>query len=120
MHELSIAYQLVETAVKAAQEAHISQVTAVYMRLGVLSGVVKESLLFGYEIATQNTLLAGSTLEIEELPLIVYCPTCQKNQPLPGIQLFQCPQCGTPTPKIVQGKELELVSLECPDEPSFA
>lgn len=120
MHELSLAYNLVETAVSAAEQAGITQVNAVHLRLGALSGVVKDALLFGYEIATANTLLAGSRLEIEELPVIVFCPQCQQNQTLPGVQLLMCPQCATPTPQIVQGKELQLVSLEYDHEPTPA
>ncbi len=120
MHELSIAYNLVETAVNAAEKAGVTQVDAVHLRLGALSGVVKDALLFGYEIATEGTILAGSRLEIEELPVIVYCPQCQQNQTLTGVQSFCCPTCDTPTPTIVQGKELQLVSLEYADEPTFA
>lgn len=120
MHELSIAYNLVETATQAAKKAGVTQVNLVHLRLGALSGVVKDALLFGYEIATEGTMLAGSRLVIEELPVIVFCPQCQQNRPLAGVQLLCCPDCGTPTPHIVQGKELQLVSLEYADEPTFA
>ena len=120
MHELSIAYNLVETAVAAAQKNNIQQVKAVHLRLGVLSGVEKEALLFGYDIATENTLLAGSRLEIEELPVIVYCSQCRAEQTLPDMQRFCCPQCGAATPQIVQGREIELHSMEVEDERAIA
>jgi len=120
MHELSIAYSLVRVATEAVQEAQIPQVSAVHLRLGVLSGVVKESLLFSYDIATENTPLAGSQLIIEELPIIIFCPTCNAEQTLPGIQSFRCPVCGQPSAQIVQGKELQIVSLEVADAAAFA
>jgi hydrogenase nickel incorporation protein HypA/HybF len=116
MHELSIAYNLVEIASEAAHQAQVTQIDVVYLRLGALAGVVKDALLFGYDIATEGTPLAGSRLEIEELPLVVYCPSCQTNQELNDIQLLQCPVCGAMTPQIVQGKELQIVSLEYSDE----
>lgn len=119
MHELSIAYDLVETAVAAAEAHHLSQIDVVRLRLGAMSGVVKEALLFGYDIATENTLLAGSRLEIEELPVIIYCPQCQIEQTLDTIQYFCCPVCDTPTSHIVQGKEIEIVSLEYDVEPTL-
>ena len=112
MHELSIAHNLVEIAVRAAQEAQVKKIDAVNLRLGALSGVVKDALLFSYDIVVKNTILEGSRLMIEELPVVVYCPKCQSESALPGIQAFSCPRCGTPTAKIVQGKELEIVSLE--------
>lgn len=71
MHELSLAYNLVEIAAEAAQKARVKRVTAVTLRLGALSGVEKEALLFGYEIAAQGTPLEGSQLVIEEVPVVV-------------------------------------------------
>jgi hydrogenase nickel incorporation protein HypA/HybF len=66
MHELSIAVNLVEMAAQAAESAQAARVEVVRLRLGRLSGVVADALLFGYDIATQNTILAGSRLDIEE------------------------------------------------------
>lgn len=120
MHELSIAYSLVETAVSVAQQNNITQVECVHLKLGQLSGVVKASLLFAYDIATENSLLAGSTLEIEELPVVVFCANCQQKQPLSNPHYLCCPVCHAPTAQIIQGKEIELVSLICYDEdPAF-
>ena len=119
MHELSIAHSLVEIADAAARDAGATQVTIAHLRLGVLSGVVKEALLFSFDIAAQGTRLAGATLAIEEVPLVVFCPQCQTEVTLPTVQRFRCPQCDTPTATIIQGKEIELVSLElAEDEPT--
>lgn len=115
MHELSIAYNLVRIAAEAAQEAHIPHVDAVHLRLGVLSGVVKESLLFSYDIAAENTPLAGSRLIIEELPVVIFCPACKVERTLPGIQSFRCPVCDQPSAHIIQGKEMQIASLEYAD-----
>jgi hydrogenase nickel incorporation protein HypA/HybF len=112
VHELSIANALVETAVEAAREAGASKVTVVHLRLGQMAGVVKGSLDFCYELATQGTLLEGSRLEIEQLPVEVYCPSCQEVVKLANVQWFHCPHCDTPSADIRQGKELEIESLE--------
>ncbi len=111
MHELSIAYSLVQTAVHAAQESNIEQVQAVHLRLGALSGVIKDALLFSYDIAAKGTILEGSRLEIEEIPVIVHCTNCG-DVTLPSIQRFRCPICDRPSADIRQGKELEIISLE--------
>ena len=116
MHELSIAYNIVQTAEKVAHEAHIPHVDAVYLEIGALSGVVKDALLFSYDIATQGTCLEGSELKIKELPVVIFCEICQEEQILPSIQLFRCPICDTPSADIRQGKELEIVGLEVLDE----
>ncbi|HMQ54037.1 MAG TPA: hydrogenase maturation nickel metallochaperone HypA [Anaerolineae bacterium] len=115
MHELSIAQSLVDLASHAAVEAKAKKVEALHLRLGALAGVVKDALLFGYEVVTQNTLLEGSRLVIDELPVVIYCPQCNLESTLVGTYRFRCASCGRPTAHIVQGKELELVSLEYAD-----
>lgn len=112
MHELSLAYSLVEAAEAAARRANAAEVIAVYMRIGELAGVVEDALRFGYDIATKGTLLEGSRLEIETLPVVVFCPTCKAEVTLDSIQSFRCPICGTLTGDLRQGKELEIVSME--------
>ena len=116
MHELSIAYSLVETATAAARNNEIDHVDVVRLRLGLLSGVCKDSLLFAYEIATESTLLMGSTLMIEELPVVVLCPQCDQAQTLPNTQYLCCPVCETPASQIIQGKEIELTSITSHDK----
>jgi hydrogenase nickel incorporation protein HypA/HybF len=111
MHELSIAMSIVELAEEEAGRRGV-QVEAVHLKLGALSGVVKEALLSSYEMACENTELQGSRLIIEEVPVVIFCPSCRAQRPLSSIQLFCCSECGTPCSEIVQGRELEVVALE--------
>ncbi len=114
MHELSIAYSLVQNASEAAQQAGARKVNKVFLRLGKLSGVVKEALLFGYDIATKGTPLEGSELVIQALPVVIYCasPQCQQEFAISGLQGFRCPKCNQPSNQIRQGRELEIEKLE--------
>lgn len=116
MHELSIAYNLVEIAQSEAEAAGARGVEAVHLRLGGLAGVVREALLFSYEIAVKETLLEGSRLVIEDVPVMVYCAECGQTSTLESVQLLVCKHCGTPTMDIRQGRELEIRSLEIADE----
>jgi hydrogenase nickel incorporation protein HypA/HybF len=111
MHELSIAISIVEVAEEEAASRGV-QIDAVHLRLGALCGVVKDALLSCYEMACENTPLQGSRLVVEEVPAVIFCPSCRAQRPLSSIQLFGCPECGTPCSEIVQGKELEVVALE--------
>jgi hydrogenase nickel incorporation protein HypA/HybF len=115
MHELSIAMSIVDAALEEA-ERRGAQVSAVHLRLGALSGVVKDALLFSYEVACQDTSLQGSRLIVEDVPVIVFCLQCQKEKLLQSVQLFACPDCGSPTMDVRQGKELEVFALEIRDE----
>jgi len=88
------------------------QVCAVHLRLGPLCGVVKEALLSSYEMACFDTPLKNSRLVIEDVPIVVYCSKCKAERTLASMQRFCCPECETPTPDVVHGKELEVVALE--------
>ena len=112
MHELSIAMSIVEMAQEEAERHGEVQVHAVHLRLGLLSGIVKEALLSSYEMACEATPLQGSQLLIEEVPVEVFCPQCAVARPVDTIQWFCCPICGVPTPTVLRGKELEVVALE--------
>jgi hydrogenase nickel incorporation protein HypA/HybF len=112
MHELSIAMGIVDAALEESERRGGLQVSAVHLRLGALSGVVKDALLFSYEMACQHTALQGTRLIVEDVPVVVFCPRCQEKRALPSIQSFTCPECGAPTRDILQGKELEVFALE--------
>jgi hydrogenase nickel incorporation protein HypA/HybF len=112
MHELSIAMSIVEMAQEEAERRGQVQVIAVHLRLGQLTGIVKEALLSSYDMACEATPLEGSQLLIEEIPIEVFCPKCQVTRRVESIQWFCCPKCLTPTPQVVRGKELEVIALE--------
>ena len=112
MHELSIAMSIVDLAQEEVDRRSGAKIRAVHLRLGLLSGVVKDALLSSYEMACADTCLEGSRLVVEEVPVIVFCRNCDAQRPVHSTQLFCCAHCGTPTGEVVQGKELMVVGLE--------
>src|SRR5258707_1168069 len=72
MHELSIALSMIEMATEEAERRGGVRVNALHIKLGPLSGVVKDALLFSYEVATGGTMLEGSRLVIEDVPIVIY------------------------------------------------
>jgi hydrogenase nickel incorporation protein HypA/HybF len=118
MHELSIAMGIVDAALDESQRRGSLRVNAVHLRLGALSGVVKDALLFSYEMACQDTPLQGTRLIIEDTPVVVFCPKCRQERTLSSLQSFVCPECGEPTMDVRQGKELEVFALEVEEEVS--
>jgi hydrogenase nickel incorporation protein HypA/HybF len=68
MHELSIALNLVDIAAEEARRHGDVRVTAVHVRLGVRSGVVKEALASAFEVAREAAELREARLVIEDAP----------------------------------------------------
>ncbi len=112
MHELSIALSLLDLAAEEAERHQASRVVAIHLRLGPLAGVVKEALLSAYELAREGSALPTAELVIEETPLVALCPACAGPRTLASSQLLCCPDCGTPTPEVISGRELEVRALE--------
>jgi hydrogenase nickel incorporation protein HypA/HybF len=112
MHELSIAISMIDQVIEESESRGGLEVEAVHLKLGVFSGVDKAALLFSYKLACEGTRLQGSRLQIETIPLVIYCETCQKNRTPPSVYELCCPECGTPGQTIVSGREIEVAFLE--------
>ena len=73
MHELSIALSILEGVEEEMQRHADARLVAVHLRIGPLSGVVKEALMSAYELACEQTPFASSHLVFEETPIVVFC-----------------------------------------------
>ena len=112
MHELSIAMSILDVVAEASARQGDARVLAVHLKLGPLSGVVKEALLASFETACEGTALDGCNLIIEEIPIEIDCKNCGTTCPVVSIQEMRCSICGGPADNVVHGRELEVSALE--------
>ena len=116
MHELAIAQELIETAVAALPTGEEMQVVALHVQLGAAAGVSEAELRFGFEVMSASSPLAGARLEIEMLPAVVYCPTCNGEFALAEASCACCPMCGSAAVQVVGGKDLTLAKIDVVSE----
>jgi hydrogenase nickel incorporation protein HypA/HybF len=112
VHELSIAASIVESVTESAAAYPGARVKEVRLRVGALASIVEDSLQFCWELATEDSPLAGAALVIRMLPVILHCAACGADAEIAGVQSFRCPQCGELTADLRQGRELEIESIE--------
>jgi hydrogenase nickel incorporation protein HypA/HybF len=112
MHELSIAMSILDVVEEAAQRRGDARVAVIHLKVGPLSGVVKEALISAFALAREGTMFAECELMIEDVPLIAFCPLCAVDREIPSVQYICCPVCDTPTPEVVSGRELDVVAME--------
>lgn len=112
MHELSIATNVVDIASRHAAEHGAGGVVAVTLRIGRLACVHEDALRSSFDLVRDDTPLAAAELRIVTVPVSIWCPACQAERELPGIERFACPICGTPSADIRSGRELEVESIE--------
>jgi hydrogenase nickel incorporation protein HypA/HybF len=115
MHELSIVTSVVESVTDMLVRYPGARVLEVRLRVGVLASVVEDSLQFCWEIASEDTPLAGSRLVIQSVPVMVHCEACGQAGALASLQDFRCPYCGAPAADVRSGRELEIESVEIED-----
>jgi hydrogenase nickel incorporation protein HypA/HybF len=119
MHELSIALSIVDIVAEQAERLGV-RVEVVQLKLGPLSGVVPGALGSAWELAREGSAFPQARLEIQEVPVVVWCPSCNCNQPAESLQHLCCSICGTPTPDVVSGREMDVIALEVSDDPANA
>ena len=115
MHELSIAQAV---AAIASRHAAGRPVALVELRVGQLRQVVPEALTFAWELVTPETELAGSRLQITEVPVAGRCRTCGASGELERFPLA-CRGCGGLDMQLVAGEELCVDALELQEQPSI-
>ena len=112
MHELAITQSVVDMVVERMAGRRIATVR---VRVGELSGVVPDAMLFCYDLVTAGTDLEGSRLEIECTPGRAHCRDCGRDFAVPDL-IMLCP-CGSADVQLLAGKELEVATVELMAEP---
>jgi hydrogenase nickel incorporation protein HypA/HybF len=107
VHELAIVEGVVDTVTERMGEAKIS---CVHLEIGALSGVVADSLLFCFELATEGTSLQGASLEITQIPGRCRCRTCGAEFSPDG-PILLCP-CGSADAQVLAGHDLKIASVK--------
>ncbi|PWB76169.1 hydrogenase maturation nickel metallochaperone HypA [candidate division GN15 bacterium] len=114
MHELGIAQNIVDTVLLEMQNRKLPAVSAIALRIGALTDVDPEALVFGFEILSKDTVLRQARLNVERIPVRGVCESCGAPFEVEGY-VFVCPGCESRSIKLTSGTELDIAYLEVPD-----
>jgi hydrogenase nickel incorporation protein HypA/HybF len=107
MHELGITRNIVAIVSDAANGRRVRCVT---IEIGKLSGVIKDAIVFCFDVVAQDTPLHGAKLEIHEIDGRARCLSCGEEFATPAL-FTPCP-CGSRQSKRLQGEELLIKTME--------
>lgn len=110
MHELSIAKNIVEIIKESVEEKDLSSIEKVVLKIGELSGVVTDSLLFSLEAISTGTLLECAKYEMLKIPFRVKCRVCN-NESENQLGIVKCPVCGSKDTDVISGNELLISEI---------
>lgn len=121
MHEHHITQQIIKIAQETAQLNNASKVTRISLVVGEFSGFIGDSIVLYFDILSEGTLCEGAQLEIEYIPMKMWCTHCSTYFKRKKYS-FDCPACGHPGAPTNIGKEFYVDHIEIatstPDEPS--
>jgi len=117
MHELSIALSILDIASEESERRGGVRVMAIHIRIGPMSGVVKEALASAFELARESSPFDDCRLVVEDVPIVVDCAACGAATAVESIQQMCCSRCGTPAVELLSGREMEITAMEI-EEPS--
>ncbi len=124
MHEYSIAEELINTLLDQVNEDKLSSAEIVHLEIGELQVISREALTQAFKIVTEGTLLEGSELRYEDVPILVRCEDCGFQGEVDyeddfslhfSVPVLSCPECGSSV-DIIKGNELAIRSLTVKDE----
>ncbi len=117
MHELRVASQIFEIAEEIMRQEALVSVDDVRVRIGELSGINASALRFSWQALTSDTRLDHTALEIEVVPITARCRDCHREFVVVDLP-FRCSHCTSVKIEIVQGQEIEIVSVTVTDPES--
>lgn len=119
MHEYSIAEELINTLLDQVDEDKLSDTEIVHLEIGELQVISRKALTQAFRVVTEETLLEGSELRYEDIPILVRCEECGFQGEVDyeddfslhfSVPVLSCPECGSSV-DIVEGNELAVKSL---------
>ncbi len=133
MHEWALAEAVVSTAVKAAKEQGLGEITGIKIKLGQLQQIDKDTFEFALReiVRPQHPVSKKVNIDLQVEKAVLQCRVCGKNwtfgDTIKGLNsskleaihfvpevahaYVRCPKCGNPDFKIVKGRGVWIDSI---------
>ena len=111
MHELSIAQNILDIAIAAAEREGAQKITRINIVAGEVRAIVPEQLSFCFEVIAEGTIASGAELNLEIVPVKGRCRKCGEVFIVEDF-LYICPQCHGGDIEITGGTELRIKDIE--------
>ena len=108
---MSIAQNIVDIAVSAAQRGGAEKITAVNVVAGEMRAIVPTQLNFCFGIAAEDTIASGAQLNLEIVPVRGECRECGEDFVIHDFE-YICPKCESSDVEIIGGTELRIKDIE--------
>lgn len=111
MHELGIMTGVLQAVEESAKQAGSEKVLKISLSVGVMTEAIEDALRFAFEALSEGTMCESAELEITMIPPVSICVECGNEYEHDRFHML-CPECGSSFTQLIQGKELQIDSIE--------
>lgn len=112
MHEKAVVQEILDICMQAKEEYHLSNISAITMKIGPFSCVNKGQLQYLFQIAKQDSCFNNTSLLFEDDDYIVECLDCH-HQYSPSIyETPTCNHCQSTKFKVISGYDCFVEHME--------
>jgi len=95
MHETALAAGILRIVCEEGKRCHVTRITEIHLRVGLLSAVEEHSLSACFELLAEGSIAQGAALNIATAALPAQCKNCGHTCTL-ATRSFVCPRCQSP------------------------
>jgi len=114
MHELSISQSIIRVIEKSLPVGFSKKIIEINLAIGKLSGIEIESLVYAFSILRDNSVLKEAEILVKEIKGLAQCNECKFKFEINKFGI-PCPLCESYSMKILNGKEMNIVSVKTED-----
>lgn len=111
MHELGIMTGVLQAVEESAKQAGSEKVLKISLSVGVMTEAIEDALRFAFEALSEGTMCESAELEMTMIPPVSICAECGNEYEHDRFHML-CPECGSSFTQLIQGKELQIDSIE--------
>ncbi|WP_010233939.1 hydrogenase maturation nickel metallochaperone HypA [Clostridium arbusti] len=111
MHEVSIMQNSIKIVLEKAKENNLNNISKITIKIGELSGVMSDSLIFAFNSLSKGTIAEGAKFLIEKVDATAMCDDCGITFEIDHFNKL-CPNCNKFSTNILSGYELYVNTIE--------
>ena len=116
MHELSLTKNILDTAIKYAQQTDSQKVVTIVLRLGALRDIKKEWIQHYFNYISKGTIAENAEILVIADPIVCHCRDCGKDFEInrddyAGEEIL-CPNCSTRNYTLISGTKFLIEGIE--------
>ncbi len=117
MHEISIARSMIRSLEAELDDSQQQALREIVLEVGELACVEPILMQNAWEAVTLGSSYEKVILQINKIRTEVYCPGCDKNFYVHQHR-YICPDCDTPSNRIIKGNELNIRQVKLEEAPA--